>query len=281
MNILVVSDDALFSRLTAAKLKKWGHRVATERTAEAALERFAKEPFRAVVTACDLEGMSGTELCGRIRELNLERYVYVIVYTSRQEKDDVMASLEAGADDHLIRPFNPRELRLRLEAAKRLLNLEDDLRAEAGLDSATGLVNDASFRNFFRVMLAQTRRTASSGALLFVELDNYREVVAEHGANPAQKMLIEVANALRRATRESDMAGRTSEDAFCVILQNTYQERCARVCRQIDGQVANMSLYIDDVELHPRVSMSIINYPVEDLSSDEILSLPDRVPFKT
>lgn len=280
MKILVVSDDALFSRLTTAKLKKWGHRVATETTAEAALERFAKEPFRAVVTAWDLEGMSGTELCGRIRELNLERYVYVVVYTSRQEKDDMMASLEAGADDHLIRPFNPRELRLRLESAKRLLNLEDDLRAEASVDSATGLVNDASFRHFFRVMLAQTRRTASSGALLFVELDNYREVVAEHGARPARKMLIEVANALRRATRESDMAGRTAEDAFCVILQNTYQERCARVCRQIDGLVENMSLHIDDVELHPRVSMSIINFPVENLSSDEILSLPDRVPFK-
>lgn len=279
MKILLVSDDPLFSRLVCTRLEKWGHVVTTEATGTAALERIKKETFRVVVTGWDLEGAPGSELCSRIRETNRGRYTYVIVYSSKSRKDDVLAGLEAGADDYLIRPFNPRELELRLEAAKRQLNLEDALREQAGIDATTGLVNEASFRYFFRVILAQTRRLESTGALMFVHVDSLTDVRATHGDVTAQKMLVEVSNAVKRAARESDMVARASEDAFCVILQNTLAERCGRVCRQILGLVDNMSLHIDDVELRPRVSISTINFPVKELSADEILSLPERVPF--
>ena len=205
---------------------------------------------------------------------------YVIVYSTRSGKDDVLAGLEAGADDYLIRPFNPRELELRLKAAKRQLNLEDTLREQAGIDATTGLVNEESFRYLFRVILAQTRRLKSSGALMFVLVDSLPDIRATHGGAVAQKMLLEVSNTVKRSVRESDMVALSSGDEFCAILQNTLSERCAHVCRQILGLVDNMSLHIDDVELHPRVSISTINFPVEDLSADEILSLPGRIPFK-
>jgi diguanylate cyclase (GGDEF)-like protein len=279
MNILLVSDDPLFSRLASTRLAKWGHLVTTETTGTAALHRLKKETFRVVITGWDLEGTPGSELCSRIRETNRGRYTYVIVYSSRSRKEDVLAALEAGADDYLVRPFNPRELELHLRAAKRLLNLEDALREQVGIDAATDVVNEASFRYFFRVILAQTRRMESNGALMFVHVESLPDVRATHGGVAAQKMLVEVSNAVKRSVRESDMVALAAEDAFCVVLHNTLAERCARVCRQILGLVDNMSLHIGDVELRPRVSISTLNFPVDDLSAEEILSLPDRVPF--
>ena len=105
--------------------------------------------------------------------------------------------------------------------------------------------------------------------------------LAAHGVVPARKLVAEVANVVKRSVRESDLVARTSEDEFCVILQNTYRERCSRVCRRVLSLAENMSLHVDDVELHPRISISTIDYPVEDRSADEILSLLDRIPFET
>ena len=94
---------------------------------------------------------------------------------------DLMASLQAGADDYLILPLNPLELRLRVKNAKRLLNLEDELREGPGMDEMTGVVNYASFREFFRLTLADYRRVKRQGALMFVHIDGYHEAFAEHG----------------------------------------------------------------------------------------------------
>lgn len=281
MKILLVSDDVLFAGLTAKKLEKWGHRVIIESTGTAAFERIEKEPFRVVITGWDIEGISGPDLCRQIRKLNRNRYTYIIIYTSKSDKEHMMEGLEAGADDYLTRPFNQLELRLRLKAGKRLLNLEDELREGAGTDHATGLVNEASFRQFFRVILAETKRTESSGALMFLRVENFQTILDESGSGPAHKMMLEVSKILNRTIRDSDLVTRVSDGEFCLALQNTYWERCMRVAKKIEAQVENMSIHVDDLEIKPRISLSTANYPDGDLTSDEIFSTTERKLYGT
>ena len=280
MNVLLVSDDILFSRLLTRKLESWGHEVVVETTGTGASERIKKEPFRVVVTGWDLEGLTGPELCKAIRALDRRRYSYVIVYTSRTDKDSLMACLEAGTDDYLTRPFNAVEFKARFANGVRLLDLEDELREGGGTDATTGVVINASFQRFFRVILADTRRTETTGALVFVRVLRYREILSEHGYGPAQKLMVEVAKALNRSVRESDLVARLSDDEFCLMLQRTKWDLCSRVAEKITGQISNMSLVFDDVELRPEVSISTLNYPVEGLTADEILALTDRVPYQ-
>ncbi len=280
MNVLLVSDDILFSRLLTRKLESWGHEVVVETTGTDASERIKKEPFRVVITGWDLEGLTGPELCKAIRALDQRRYTYVIVYTSRTDKDSLMACLEAGTDDYLTRPFNAVEFKARFANGERLLELEDELREGGGTDAATGVVINASFQRFFRVILADTRRTETTGALVFVRVLRYREILSEHGYGPAQKLMVEVAKALNRSVRESDLVARLSDDEFCLMLQRTNWDLCSRVAEKITGQMSNMSIIFDDVELRPEVSISTLNYPVEGLTADEILALTDRVPYQ-
>ncbi len=280
MKILLVSDDDLFAHLTANKLEKWGHEVAVESTGTDALDRVRREPFRVVITGCDLQGLSGFELCRKIRALKQNRYTYIVFYTAKNDKESLMAGYEAGADDFLVRPFNAPELHVRLKAASRLLDLEDELRHGSGVDSETGLVNAASFRQFFRVILAEARRTESGGALMFVKLLNYRETLDRFGLGPAQRMAVEVAATLGRAIRDSDLVARLDDDAFCLALQNTFWERCVRVAEKISAQVENMALYIDDVTLRPAIEISIVNYPAGDLGVDETIDSAERVIYE-
>ncbi len=280
MKVLLVSDDLLFSRLVTKKLESWGHEVAVETTGTDAHDRLLKEPFRVVITGWDLEGMTGPELCLRIREVRRRRYTYVIVYTSRTDKDSMMECLGAGSDDYLTRPFNAAEFKARFENGERLLTLEDELREGAVTDAVTGVTINASFRHFFRIILADARRTETTGVLMFARVIGYRDILSQHGYGPAQKLMVEIAKALGRSVRESDLVARLSDDEFCLLLQRTNWDLCARVAEKVSEQMLNMSIVFDDVELRPEVSISSLTYPVENLSGDEILTRADRTPYE-
>lgn len=280
MKVMIVTKDALFGRLTSKKLETWGDECTVETTGTAAFERLKREPYRIVITEWDLQGLSADELCRKVRELERSRYTYIMVSTANKEKDVIMAGLEAGVDDFLDRPVNVVELRLKIKNAKRMLELEDELREGAGTDTMTGLVNFASFRQFFRVVLAETRRMKERGALMYVRVDDYPNLLADHGVGPAQTLMIEVSRALNRVIRSSDLVARISDEEFCMLLQNTYWDRCLPVAEKAMGLINNMTLYLEGVELRPKVTIGTVNYPADDLGPDDTLKITDRIPFE-
>jgi diguanylate cyclase (GGDEF)-like protein len=287
MKVLVASNDRLFARLAAKKLESWGHRITETYDGNEALEQIKREPYRIVIADWDLPGISGPELCVKIRELKRVRYTYVIVYEKAHDptdldadKNQLMTGLQAGADDYLSRPFNPLELQLRLKNAKRLLNLEDELRDGPGTDTMTGVVNESSFRQFFRVILAETERSKARGALMFVRVNNFKEGFAAHGYGPMQKLMVEIAKILERTHRDSDLVSKTAEDEFCLLLQNTYWDKCKGVAEKVMLQTKNLSVIIDDIELRADVSVSTVNFPIEETSSDDVLASTDRIPYQ-
>jgi len=72
--------------------------------------------------------MNGIELCKTIRESSTERYVFIILLTAKDSKDDIVVGLEAGADDYLTKPINNAELMARINTGKRILELESSLK---------------------------------------------------------------------------------------------------------------------------------------------------------
>lgn len=279
MKILIVDGDQLFARLMRTKLEKWGHVVHAESDGAAAYERIHREPFRMVFLDWDLPGINGADLCRRIRQLKRPRYTYIIFYTAKSDKDSLMAGLQAGADDYLIKPLNTLELRLRMKNGKRLLNLEDELREGAGTDSATGVVNGASFRQFFRVVLAEARRTDSRGVLMFATIENYDQVFENAGVGPANSMMAEVAKMLCRNVRESDLVSRFAKNQFCVLLQNTFWEKCLPVVQKIEAQAKNIAVVVDDAPHSPIMSLAVVDYPQGEATFDAILTEKPRVPY--
>lgn len=271
MKILVVDGDQLFARLMRTKLETWGHKVVVEYDGRSAFERIKREPFRLVIMDWDLPGLTGPELCASIRKLRRQRYTYIIFYAAKADKDSQMAGLQAGADDYLTKPLNTVELRLRMKNGKRLLNLEDSLREGPGVDTATGVVNNAGFRQFFRVVVAEAKRTMAEGALLFVTVTNYREVYQQHGYTPATNLLVEVARTLQKSVRDSDLVARVSEDSYALLLQNTNTIACRPFIERLKLQLGALSVYIDDFDIHPAFTLEGVNYPQVDLSAEQIL----------
>ena len=123
MRVLIADDDVVLRRLLQHYLERCGHEVVAAQNGAVAWSRFQEEDFPIVITDWMMPEMQGIELLRRIRASGRRAYVYVILLTSRAEREDIIEGMEAGADDFVAKPFDQDELRVRLRAGERIVAL--------------------------------------------------------------------------------------------------------------------------------------------------------------
>jgi len=129
MKVLIAEDDPVSRRLLEATLTQMGHDAVCTENGRQALEILQTDDRpRLAILDWMMPVMDGVEVCRRVRQQSsVEGYLYVIFLTAKGQKTDIVAGLEAGADDYLTKPFDPDELRSRLEVGRRILQLESEL----------------------------------------------------------------------------------------------------------------------------------------------------------
>lgn len=128
MKILIAEDDAIPRRLLQATLTKSGYEVVTAQNGTEAWEMLqANDAPRLAILDWLMPGMDGVDVCREVRKRANAPYVYLILLTSKDTKEDIVAGMEAGADDYLTKPFHSHELQVRLRAGQRILELESEL----------------------------------------------------------------------------------------------------------------------------------------------------------
>jgi phosphoserine phosphatase RsbU/P len=126
-HVLVLDDSRAQRRLLAALLKKWGHPVTVCETPQDALTALADQTISVVLTDWMMPGMTGPEFCRAFRQIPRESYAYVILLTSKTEKSEIAHGLDAGADDFVSKPVDPHELRARMRAGMRIIDMQREL----------------------------------------------------------------------------------------------------------------------------------------------------------
>ncbi len=124
MQVLVVDDNPIAVDMLENTLRRAGYDVVTASSGRAALEILDSGACQLVITDWEMPEMTGLELCRRIRYLSTLNYIYVILLTARHDASDSIEGMTAGADDFIVKPFQPSELVLRVKAGERLLALE-------------------------------------------------------------------------------------------------------------------------------------------------------------
>ena len=128
MKALIAEDEPVTAAVLGAALRRWELTVVTAPDGEAAWRVMCGEdPPSLAIVDWMMPGMDGLELCRRIRATPSLAHMYVILLTSRDSRADVVAGLEAGADDYLVKPFDAQELRARVHAGVRILSLQRQL----------------------------------------------------------------------------------------------------------------------------------------------------------
>ena len=237
MKILLAEDSKVYRALIENLLKDWGFDLVVAENGQQAWE-ILRQPEGPCLALLDwmLPGIDGLELCQRIRAMPTSgRYIYTLLLTARDKKADLIAALEAGADDYLAKPFDHPELRLRLMAGKRLLELHEELVGAreslllaATRDSLTGLLNRAESLAFLDRELFRCRRNKSPVAVLLIDVDHFKAVNDSLGHLAGDAVLREVAKRLTFSLRPYDGAGRYGGEEFLLMLPGCDLESATR-----------------------------------------------------
>lgn len=134
MRILIADDDRVSTVMLQRTLENWGFEVSVAHDGAAAWEVIVgDQPPALAIIDWMMPGLDGIELCRRIRQAALRAPVYVILLTARTSRNDLVAGLEAGADDYLTKPYDPDELRARIQVGQRTLDLIANIKRLTGL----------------------------------------------------------------------------------------------------------------------------------------------------
>ncbi|MHC5023104.1 MAG: response regulator [Planctomycetota bacterium] len=128
MKVLIAEDDSVFRRVLEATLQRWGYEVIVAGDGIEAGDRLvAQDCPRLLVLDWMMPGRDGTEICRQVRARDDGQSFYILLLTARAQKEDIVAGLEAGADDYITKPFNRDELQARVQTGRRIVELNERL----------------------------------------------------------------------------------------------------------------------------------------------------------
>jgi diguanylate cyclase (GGDEF)-like protein len=233
VKILIADDDPVSRRVLEGTLTRLGHEVVTVAEGRSAIHELLA-PLGPTLAILDwmMPEVDGLAVCREVRR-RPEPYVYVILLTARDRREDMVAALDAGADDFLTKPLDTVELRARLRSGERVLDLQAHLletqaalRHQATHDYLTGLWNR---RMILEELGREVNRASHNDVALSVavaDIDHFKSINDTHGHAAGDLVLQETGKRIRTVLRDYDAVGRLGGEEFLLLLPG---------CNKADG----------------------------------------------
>ena len=263
---VLLAEDARFARhLLQGALAGWGYEVILAEDGEQAW-RAMQGPDAPSIALLDwmMPGLDGLQVCRKVREAAREPYTYIILLTGRDRQEDVVEGLAAGADDYLRKPFDNLELEARIRTGRRIVELHgqliaarEALREQATTDPLTGLANRRTILETLGKELERCRRSDTACAVVFVDLDHFKQVNDTHGHSVGDEVLRQAASTMRLILRPYDLVGRYGGEEFVVVLAGCDTAGARAAAERLRASVAGTAIAVGGLILRVTCSLGI------------------------
>jgi two-component system, cell cycle response regulator len=261
--VLIVDDDELVLARLQELVVAAGYSVRTAASGTEALAALKQSAASIVVTDLTMPGMDGLDLCRTIRARAGSGYVYIVLLTARDREKDILAGLDAGADDYLSKRTSAAQFTARLRIAKRVLALEYSLKEAldkkhqlAMTDELTGAYNRRYFARHMGREMKRSQRFGGEVSLLLLDIDHFKKVNDTYGhvvGDAVLKRLTkQIAKCLQRAT---DWCARLGGEEFAIVLEGTDLADAHMCAEKMRREIENTS--IDTAAGAVRITVSI------------------------
>jgi diguanylate cyclase (GGDEF)-like protein len=274
--------------LLEATLRKWGYDVMVACDGAEALELLQREDAPGlIILDWMMPGMTGVEVCKRIRQRDSEPYTYILLLTSKSQKEDLIEGMDAGADDYITKPFDQNELQVRLRAGTRLVDLQsqllkarEDLRDQATRDSLTRLWNRSSILNELGRELARSEREARPLGVVIVDLDHFKHINDTYGHLAGDAVLREAARRMQNSIRQYDSIGRYGGEEFLILFPGCSQDDCFAQADRLRRQLGQTEMAVNETSLRVTASFGVtIAMPGENWSQEALIRRADEALY--
>ena len=265
MRILLAEDEPAFRSLLSQLLTTWGYEVVVAQNGREAWQALqAEDAPRLAILDWKMPGMDGVTLCRKIREREDESYIYIIFLTAQQGDQDLVTGMEAGADDFLTKPFKHQELRMRLRAGRRIIELQNQLlgarkalQIKASQDSLTGLWNHEEILTILRRELARAERETEAVSVIMVDLDHFKTINDTYGHLAGDAVLRTIARKLQSLIRSYDSIGRYGGEEFLFVLPECSPTQALTFAERLRLGIKNETLMIAGATISVTISAGL------------------------
>jgi diguanylate cyclase (GGDEF)-like protein len=226
MRLLIVEDDPVSLHLLDTLLRGWGYETVLAHGGKEAWE-ILRAPDAPALVLLDwmMSDMDGIEICRNVRSLQQELRPYIILLTAKEAKKDLVIGINAGADDYMTKPFEPDELRVRVHAGERIVEMEMDMLTAretlsylATHDDMTGLLNRVFGREILQREFARSARTGRPISIVLVDLDNFKVINDLYGRAAGDRVLVQAAKRMSSKMRPYEGLVRYGGEEFLGVL---------------------------------------------------------------
>jgi diguanylate cyclase (GGDEF)-like protein len=245
MHVLVVEDKRSLAQHLGRALEDEGYSVTLAYDGDEALRLGKTDDYDVMILDVMLPRMDGFTVIRKLRECRLR--IQAIIVSARDSMGDVVHGLDAGADDYLTKPFIAQELRVRLRAGRRILDLQEELllarealRDQATHDGMTGLLNRGAVLETLRNEVERASREGHPLSLLIADFDHFKAVNDTYGHLAGDAVLREGARRMKSAIRRYDALGRYGGEEFLVVLPGcdpvSATAQATRLCQAMSAE---------------------------------------------
>ncbi len=254
MKVLVADDDAINRRMLQQILTLWGYEVVLARDGTEAWNILRQDDApKLAILDWMMPGMNGLDICREVRKRSGVSYIYILVLTANLEKTDIVTGMDAGADDYLTKPFDANELRVRLLAGQRILDLEQQLlearnamEYQAAHDSLTGLWNRKAILENLDGELIRSQRKGTPLAVLMADIDHFKEVNDAFGHLAGDTVLREVSQRLQSNLRPYDGLGRYGGEEFLLVASDAGVAAALDLAERLRASIASGAMKTEE-----------------------------------
>ncbi len=265
--ILVVEDKHSYKSIIGINLKDLGYKAKICNQVSKVEKIINESDSRLVIIDRNLSEIDGIVLCKQLRELNLRRYIYIIMITDDIREDDLKKIFSAGADDYLPNVHSKDELNIRITIGLRMLELEDKLNKTrkklikvARVDPLTGLLNRRSFMDEAINELERATREHRIVSVIMIEIDNFKKLVDKHGFEARDALLTELSVRLLSFCRSYDKVAHYGGGVFVLLLPNTRTKTASRITKRIQTELSGREFYLmgDNIKITACYGVSLL-----------------------
>ena len=253
MKVLIADDSIVSRHMLEATVKKWGYEPVVACDGKEAWEILQKEgaPQLAILDWV-MPQLTGPEVCRLTRQQQKDTYTYMLLLTSKNQREDLIEGMDAGADDYVTKPFNHHELQVRLRAGRRIVDLQSELlvtqaalRQQATHDSLTKVYNRSSIFEVLDRELVRAERENLPVGLALLDIDFFKSVNDTYGHIAGDAVLREAARRIKTTIRSYDSLGRYGGEEFLIILPG-----CDEACTRSQSDRIRRNLAIEPMPIH-------------------------------
>lgn len=284
MQVLIADDDALSRRILQDVLEPWGYQVTVTKNGEEAWKVLQQDnPPNLAILDWMMPGLDGVDICQLLRQQTKPRYTYIILLTSRNRPEDIVQGLEAGADDYIVKPFNPDELKYRLKIGERIIDLEERILGLARIDYLTGLLNRRAFMERLEIEINRSQREGTGLSIIIADIDYFKMINDSYGHQAGDRVLQNIARCLQKCCRRYDFVGRYGGEEFILgfpgVESASIRSIADRVCKDISHCVTELPRNKQQIQVTASLGVACINdFPHCD--SDRLISAADDALYQ-